>query len=65
MTSPSRSCSSGEVQAKLEVDLGDNENPKGLIEKVDVLAEIPYVIKMAVSYVAATKPYVYQVGYFQ
>jgi hypothetical protein len=52
----------GEIQAKLEVDLGSVQSPKGLIEKVDVLAEIPYVLKMAVNYVAGTKPYIYQVG---
>jgi hypothetical protein len=28
---------------------------------VDVLAEIPYVIKTMVNYVAGTKPYIYQV----
>ncbi|KAG6842347.1 hypothetical protein C0991_010637 [Blastosporella zonata] len=50
----------GAVKAKLQVDLGDPANPKGLIEKVDVLAEIPYVLKMAVNYVAGTKPYIYQ-----
>lgn len=50
----------GALSAKLQVDVGDNEHPKGLIEKVDVLAEIPYVIKMAVNYVAGTKPYIYQ-----
>ncbi|KAF8071897.1 survival factor 1 [Lyophyllum atratum] len=50
----------GPVKAQLEVDVGDNENPKGLIEKVDVLAEIPYVVRMAVNYVAGTKPYIYQ-----
>ena len=32
-----------------------------MIEKVDVLAEIPYVIKTMVNYVAGTKPYIYQV----
>lgn len=52
----------GNIEAKLHVDLGDNDNPKGLIEKVDVLAEIPYVVKMAVNYVAGTKPYIYQVS---
>ncbi|KAF5382172.1 hypothetical protein D9615_004403 [Tricholomella constricta] len=52
--------SPGTVKAKLEVDVGDLENPKGLIEKVDVLAEIPYVVRMAVNYVAGTKPYIYQ-----
>jgi len=50
----------GIVKGQIKVDLGDVEKPKGLIEKVDVLAEIPYVIKMAVNYVAGTKPYVYQ-----
>jgi len=51
----------GAVEGKLRIDLGTNEKPKGLIEKVDVLAEIPYVLKMAVNYVAGTKPYIYQV----
>lgn len=52
----------GTYKASLNVDLGNIERPKGLIEKVDVLAEIPRVLKMAVNYVAGTKPYVYQVG---
>jgi hypothetical protein len=51
----------GAVEGKLLVDLGTNGSPNGLIEKVDVLAEIPYVLKMAVNYVAGTKPYIYQV----
>ena len=51
----------GRVEAKLAVDVGGG---KGLIEKVDVLAEIPYVVKMAVNYVAGTKPYIYQAGVF-
>ncbi|KAG6851107.1 hypothetical protein H0H93_000987 [Arthromyces matolae] len=50
----------GTVKAKLALDVGSLEAPKGLIEKVDVLAEIPYVLKMAVNYVAGTKPYIYQ-----
>jgi hypothetical protein len=50
----------GDIHAKVEVDLGSVQSPKGLIDKVDVLAEIPYVIKMAVNYVAGTKPYIYQ-----
>ncbi|KAG6817688.1 hypothetical protein H0H87_005447 [Tephrocybe sp. NHM501043] len=37
----------GSLKAKLHVDLGDLDSPKGLIEKVDVLAEIPTVVKMA------------------
>jgi hypothetical protein len=52
----------GTVKAKVEIDVGNVQQPKGLVEKVDVLAEIPYVIKMAVSYVAGTKPYMYQVS---
>ena len=51
----------GTVEAKLQADLGTVASPKGLIEKVDVLAEIPYVLKVAVNYVAGTKPYIYQV----
>lgn len=51
----------GDVKAELEADVGTPEAPKGLVEKVDVLAEIPYAIKMVVNYVAGTKPYIYQV----
>lgn len=50
----------GKVSATLKVDVGDPTAPKGLVEKVDVLAEIPYVIKTVVNYVAGTKPYIYQ-----
>ncbi|KAH7911673.1 oxidative stress survival, Svf1-like protein [Hygrophoropsis aurantiaca] len=50
----------GVIDASLHVDVGGPKNPKGLIEKVDVLAEIPYVIKTVVNYVAGTKPYIYQ-----
>ena len=49
------------VDATLQVELGPPGESKGLIEKVDVLAEIPYVIKTMVNYVAGTKPYIYQV----
>lgn len=51
----------GKIDANLQVDVGAPNDPKGLIEKVDVLAEIPYVIKTMVNYVAGTKPYIYQV----
>ncbi|KAI0264418.1 oxidative stress survival Svf1-like protein [Gloeopeniophorella convolvens] len=50
----------GQVEGTLTVDVGDPAQPKGLIEKVDVLAEIPTVVKAVVSYVAGTKPYIYQ-----
>jgi Svf1-like C-terminal lipocalin-like domain/Svf1-like N-terminal lipocalin domain len=53
----------GDISAKLDVDVGSPQSPKGLIEKVDVLAEIPKVIKAVVNYVAGTKPYIYQVGF--
>jgi Svf1-like C-terminal lipocalin-like domain/Svf1-like N-terminal lipocalin domain len=52
----------GTIEAKLQIDLGTVAKPIGLIEKVDVLAEIPYVLKVAVNYVAGTKPYIYQVA---
>ena len=51
----------GQVSANLKVDVGAPKVPKGLIEKVDVLAEIPAVVKAVISYVAGTKPYIYQV----
>ena len=51
----------GQVSAKAKVDVGTPTEPKGLIEKVDVLAEIPAVVKSVISYVAGTKPYIYQV----
>ncbi|KAI0322595.1 oxidative stress survival Svf1-like protein [Amylostereum chailletii] len=50
----------GTIEGTLSVDVGDPEKPKGLIEKVDVLAEIPGVVKAVVSYVAGAKPYIYQ-----
>ena len=51
----------GPIDATLTMDIGQPNAYKGLIEKVDVLAEIPYVIKTMVNYVAGTKPYIYQV----
>jgi hypothetical protein len=55
---------SSPVDATLTLDVGPPDESKGLIEKVDVLAEIPYVIKTMVNYVARTKPYIYQVRCF-
>lgn len=52
----------GSVEGTLTVDVGSPSEPKGLIEKVDVLAEIPTVVKAVVNYVAGTKPYIYQVS---
>jgi hypothetical protein len=52
----------GAVDASLHVSVGGPgvAEAKGLVEKVDVLGEIPYALKMAVNYVAGTKPYIYQ-----
>ncbi|KIY44048.1 oxidative stress survival, Svf1-like protein [Fistulina hepatica ATCC 64428] len=51
---------SGVYRGVIVGDMGPCDKPHGLVEKVDVLAEIPYVVKMAVNYVAGTKPYIYQ-----
>lgn len=51
----------GAITASIKADLGGASAPNsGLIEKVDVLAEIPYVVKTVLNYVAGTKPYIYQ-----
>ncbi|CAE6525707.1 unnamed protein product [Rhizoctonia solani] len=50
----------GTVKAELLADVGGPDAPKGLVEKVDVLGEIPAAIKMVISYAAGTKPYLYQ-----
>ncbi|KAF7796603.1 hypothetical protein EIP86_007785 [Pleurotus ostreatoroseus] len=50
----------GRVAAEVRFEVGPPDAYRGLIEKVDVLAEIPYVIKTMVNYVAGTKPYIYQ-----
>lgn len=53
----------GQAGAKVNVGkLGVQVFDGGLIEKVDVLAEIPFVIKKALAAVTGTKPYVYQVS---
>jgi hypothetical protein len=49
------------ISAFCLLDVGTPDTPRGLLQKVDVLAEIPYVIKKFVNYVAGTKPYIYQV----
>ena len=52
----------GTATATLTVDkLGINQGEGGLIEKVDVLQEIPYVIRTPLPAVTGTKPYIYQV----
>ena len=53
---------SGQISASLDIDTGKPDDSRGLVEKVDVLAEIPAVVKAVISYVAGTKPYIYQVS---
>ncbi|KAJ1308080.1 hypothetical protein OPQ81_002145 [Rhizoctonia solani] len=48
------------VKAELTADVGTPDAPKGLVQKVDVLGEIPTALKMVISYAAGTKPYIYQ-----
>lgn len=51
------------VDASLKVELGKpypSSETHGLVDKVDVLAEIPYMVRKLVNYVAGTKPYIYQ-----
>ncbi|GAA5998499.1 survival factor 1 family protein [Rhodotorula paludigena] len=50
------------VQAVLVEDLVTDKatyQTKGLVEKVDVLGQIPYLIRKVVNYAAGTKPYIY------
>jgi hypothetical protein len=42
--------------------LGATIGEGGLIEKVDVLAEIPYIIRKGLAAVTGTKPYIFQVS---
>lgn len=48
------------LKAELLVDVGAGEQSKGLIEKVDFLAELPKVLKALVN-ATGTKPFIYQV----
>jgi len=52
--------SPGQISAELETNVGTPTQPEGLIEKVDVLAEIPAMVKSVISFVSGTKPYIYQ-----
>ena len=49
----------GGVKAELEVETGSGHAPEGLIEKVDILGEIPWALKQIV-HATGTKPYMYQ-----
>ncbi|BGP49660.1 Putative cell survival pathways protein [Rhodotorula kratochvilovae] len=50
------------VSAKVQYDLVTDKatyQTRGLVEKVDVLGQIPYLIRKFVNYAAGTKPYIY------
>lgn len=52
------------VHALVHMDLVEEKETyktKGLVEKVDVLGQIPYLIRKFVNYAAGTKPYIYTV----
>jgi hypothetical protein len=49
------------VQASTTIPAGITTGENGLIEKVDVLAEIPYLIRKGLAAVTGTKPIIYQV----
>ncbi|KZV89004.1 oxidative stress survival, Svf1-like protein [Exidia glandulosa HHB12029] len=49
-----------EVRAHLETNIGSPHEMKGLVEKVDFLAEVPGPVKGVVSYVSGVKPFIYQ-----
>lgn len=68
-TGPAIDAAGANVSATLDLQLapegaksGAYQGNNGLIEKVDVMAEIPYIIKKVVNVVAGAKPYIYQVS---
>jgi hypothetical protein len=58
----SRAEGGGRVRAELTVPLSVKDGEGGLIEKVNVLAEIPYLVRKALSAVAGIAPYIFQVS---
>ncbi|SCZ87661.1 BZ3500_MvSof-1268-A1-R1_Chr2-2g05127 [Microbotryum saponariae] len=56
----SNDISSAEIDQKLLTSKpGEPYATQGLVEKVDVLGQIPYLLKKFVNYAAGTKPYIY------
>ncbi|KPV74253.1 uncharacterized protein RHOBADRAFT_27731 [Rhodotorula graminis WP1] len=54
--------SDSKVHATVQYDLVTDKakyDTRGLVEKVDVLGQIPYLIRKFVNYAAGTKPYIY------
>lgn len=58
----SQGSAGGRVKAELETPLSLEDGQGGLIEKVNVLAEIPYVLRKALNAVAGINPYIFQVS---
>ena len=52
----------GRVKAELEVEAGSGRESEGLVEKVDILGEIPWALKQIV-HATGTKPYMYQASH--
>ena len=53
----------GRLSADMSVRVGEPGKEIGLIEKVDVLAEIPGFVKAVVNFATGAKPYIYQAGF--
>lgn len=51
----------GQTKDGVEVTALTESDLKNLVERVDVLAEIPAVIKAFIAGIAGTKPFIYQV----
>lgn len=49
----------GTLTASVDLSVGDPQAYSGLIEKIDVLAEIPGPLKAVINYAAGVKPYIY------
>jgi len=56
----SKAVDGGRVSAVLEKQLSIEDGQGGLIEKVNVLAEIPYLVRKALSAVTGIAPYIFQ-----
>lgn len=50
------------MTASASIPAGITTGENGLIEKVDVLAEIPFLIRKGLAAVTGTKPIIYQVS---
>jgi Svf1-like C-terminal lipocalin-like domain/Svf1-like N-terminal lipocalin domain len=55
----------GQTKDGVEVAATTESNLENMVERVDVLAEIPAVVKAFIAGIAGTKPFIYQVGLTQ